>query len=116
MERNLLVGNGINIQFGGVDVYSGSATMNRVVGNIKAGKYTALTESSVSIDEQLGLLDGMVKVIDHIKAGKYRSQADGLFMLMELERITRTYPDNSSITSVFFRRLILGVRDIQQRV
>ncbi len=64
--------------------------MNRVVGNIKARKYMALTENSLSIDEQLGLLNGMVKVIDLIKAGKYRGQADGLFMLMELERITRT--------------------------
>ena len=40
MERNLLVGNGIIIQFGEIDVYSDSATMNRVVENIKAGKYT----------------------------------------------------------------------------
>ena len=54
MERNLLVGNGINIQFGGIDVYSGSATMNRVVENIKAGKYTALTENNLStIKEQI---------------------------------------------------------------
>ncbi len=30
MERNLLVGNGINIQFGGLDVYSASATMNEI--------------------------------------------------------------------------------------
>lgn len=34
MERNLLVGNGINIQFGGANEYSGYATMNRVVENI----------------------------------------------------------------------------------
>ncbi len=82
MERNLLVGNGINIQFSGVDAYSGSAIMNRVVENIKAGKYTALTENSLSTDEQLGLLEGMVKIINQIKAGKYRSQADGIFMHM----------------------------------
>lgn len=108
MERNLLVGNGINIEFGGIDVYSNSAILNRVVENIKAGKYTALTENSLSVDQQLGLLDGMVKVIDQIKAGKYKSQADGLFMLMELERITRTYPDDSSITSVFLEDYFLA--------
>lgn len=108
MERNLLVGNGINIEFGGIDVYSNSAILNRVVENIKAGKYTALTENSLSVDEQLGLLDGMVKVIDQIKAGKYKSQADGLFMLMELDRIRRTYPDNSSITSVFLEDYFLA--------
>lgn len=108
MERNLLVGNGINIQFGGIDVYSGSATMNRVVENIKAGKYTALTENNLSIDEQYELLDKMVKVIDQIKAGKCRSKADGLFMLMELDRIKRTYPDSSSITSVFLEDYFLA--------
>ena len=43
MERNLLMGNGINIQFGGVNAYSSSAIMSRVVENIKVGKYTVLT-------------------------------------------------------------------------
>ena len=108
MERNLLIGNGINIQFGGVDTYSGSAIMNRVVQNIKAGKYTALTENSLSTDEQIGLLEGLVKIINQIKAGKYRSQADGLFMHMELDRITRTYPNKSKITSVFLEDYFLA--------
>lgn len=108
LERNLLVGNGINIQFGGVDVYSNSAILYRVIENIKKGKYTALTENSLSIDEQLGLLEGMVEVINLIKAGKYRKQADGLFMHIELDRITRTYPDSSSITSVFMEDYFLA--------
>lgn len=108
MEHNLLVGNGINIQFGGVSVYSGYATMNRVVENIKAGKYTVLTENALDIDEQLEVLSGMVNVIDEIKAGKHRDKADGLFMIMELDRITRTYPDKSSITSVFLEDYFLA--------
>lgn len=108
MQRNLLVGNGINIQFGGVDMYSGFAIMNRVVENIKAGKYTPLTEDALTTDEQLGILEGMVNVINQIKSGKYRRNADGLFMLMELDRITRTYPDNSSITSVFIEDYFLA--------
>jgi len=107
MERNLLVGNGINIQFGGFDVYSGFATMSRVVENIKAGKYTALTDNSLSVNEQLGILNDLVNVINQIKAGNRRG-ADGLFMLMELERISRTYPDNSSITSVFLEDYFLA--------
>ena len=108
MEQNLLIGNGINIQFGGFDVYSSSAIMNRVVENIKAGKYTALTEDALSADEQLELLDGMVKVINQIKAGKCRNKADGAFMLMDMDRITRTYPTNSSITSVFLEDYFLA--------
>lgn len=108
MERNLLIGNGINIQFGGKDVYSGAAIMNRVVENIKKGKYIALTENELSIDEQLDILNGLVKVINKIKAGKYRSNADSLLMAMELDRITRTYPDKSDIRSVLFEDYFLA--------
>lgn len=108
MERNLLVGNGINIQFGGIDVYSSSAILNRVVESIKAGKYTVLTENSLSVDEQLQSLKGLVEVIDQIKAGKYRNLDDGYVMLMELERIKRTYPDKSTINSVFLEDYFLA--------
>ena len=34
MEKNLLIGNGINIQFGGKEIYSGKAIMNRIIDNI----------------------------------------------------------------------------------
>lgn len=108
MERNLLVGNGINIQFGGIDVYSGSAIMKRVVENIEAEKYAILTENVLSIDEQKGILDGLVKVINQIKNGGYKKHADGLFMQMELERIARTYPDESTVESVFLEDYFLA--------
>ncbi len=108
MERNLLVGNGINIQFGGVNVYSSSATMGRVVSNIENGKYTILTENSLSVDEQMEILKKLVIVIDKIKAGQYRGNADGLFMLMELDRIKNTYPEKSEITSVFLEDYFLA--------
>lgn len=55
MEKHLLVGNGINIQFGGFDNYSNSAIIKRVIKNIKAGKYNELTENSLTPEEQLGL-------------------------------------------------------------
>lgn len=42
MEKNLLIGNGINIQFGGKEIYSGKAIMNRIIDNIKNDKYTRL--------------------------------------------------------------------------
>lgn len=108
MEHNLLIGNGINIQFGGLDVYSGAAIMNRIINNINAGKYTALTENSLSTNEQIELLEKMVIVINHIKAGKCRNKVDNAFMAMELDRITRTYPNNSSITSVFLEDYFLA--------
>lgn len=100
MEKNLLIGNGINIQFGGKEIYSGKAIMNRIIDNIKNDKYTRLTDNSLSIDEQMGIFEGLVCMIDKIKSGKMKSNADGLFMFMELERIERNYPEKSSVDSV----------------
>lgn len=108
MERFLLVGNGINIQFGGIDAYSSSATMNRVLKNIKSDKYTLLTDNALSISEQLDILKELVDVINQIKAGKNSDKADNFFMLKEIERIKRTYPENSTITSVFLEDFFLA--------
>ena len=108
MERYLLIGNGINIQFGGLDSYSGAAIMNRVVDNINSGRYTVLTEYELSTSQQIELLQKLVKVIDQIKAGKHRNKCDGLLMWWELERIGRTYPDKNSISSVFLEDYFLA--------
>lgn len=108
MEKHLLIGNGINIQFGRFENYSNSATMQRAVKNIKAGKYIALTEDNLTPEEQLEILYGFVKIIDSIRAGGYTKDADGLFMLMELERIKRTYPEKSTIESVFMEDYFLA--------
>lgn len=35
MQKNLLVGNGINVQYGGYDVYSNEAIIKRVLDNIR---------------------------------------------------------------------------------
>lgn len=108
MEKNLLVGNGINIQFSGVENYSNSAIMTRAINNIKMGKYKALTENSLSEEEQLETLEGLVSIINGIKAGGYTKFADGLLMLMELDRIKRTYPTKSTLKSVFLEDYFLA--------
>lgn len=108
MEKYLLVGNGIDIQFGGYENYSNSAIMSRVIKNINSGKYVALTENSLNPKEQLEMLEQFVKIIDSIKAGGYKKYADGLFMLMELDRIKRTYPERSTIETVFLEDYFLA--------
>lgn len=110
MEKYLLVGNGIDIQFGGYENYSNSAIMSRVIKNINSGKYVALTENSLNPKEQLEMLEQFVKIIDSIKAGGCKKYADELFMLMELEldRIKRTYPERSTIESVFLEDYFLA--------
>ena len=78
MEKYLLVGNGIDIQFGGYENYSNSAIMSRVIKNINSGKYvgnknleqTALIvnkEAAAEIMHQIRLRDvGGIIVVDYI--------------------------------------------------
>lgn len=42
MERNILIGNGINIEFGGKDKYSNHGILQRMFANMRAGRYTAI--------------------------------------------------------------------------
>ncbi len=100
MNKNILIGNGINIEFGGYDKYSSSAIMQRVIDNINSGKYQSLCENALSNNEMLETIERLVSIINDIKAGKLAKYADGLFMLMELERIKHTYPETSTVTSV----------------
>lgn len=108
MSKNILIGNGINIEFGGYDKYSSNAIMQRVVDNIYSKKYQWLAENEVSESKIFDILDGLVDVINKIKSGKLSQYADGLFMLMELERIKRTYPETSTVTSVFLEDYFLA--------
>lgn len=115
MEKNLLVGNGINIQFGGLENYSNTAIMSRAIKNIKSGRYIALTEDSLTPKEQLENLEQLVKIVDNIKAGGHTKYADGHFMLMELDRIKRTYPEKSKIESVFLEDYFLAFETFNNR-
>lgn len=74
--------------------------MKRAINNIKVRKYNTLTENSLSEAEQLEILEGLVRIINSIKVG-HTKFADGLFMIMELDRIKRTYPTKSTVESVF---------------
>ena len=76
--------------------------------NINSGKYIALTENNLTSKEQLEMLGKLVEIIDKIRAGYYAKYAEGLFMLMELDRIKRTYPEKSKIESVFLEDYFLA--------
>lgn len=82
--------------------------MQRVINNIANGKYNPLVNYEISQDEMLGILEGLVGIINRVKRGQLTQYADGLFFIMEMERIKRTYPDNSTITSVFLEDYFLA--------
>ena len=108
MKKSLLIGNGINIQFGGYKNYSGQAIMQRVINNIADGKYNRLLNNEISQNDMIGILEGLVNIINKVKRGELTQYADGLFFIMEMERIKRTYPDNSTIISVFLEDFFLA--------
>lgn len=84
--------------------------MQRVINNIANGKYNPLVNYEISQDEMLEILEGLVDIINRVKRGQLTQYADGLFFIMEMERIKRTYPDNSTITSVFLEDYFLAAQ------
>lgn len=56
----------------------------------------------------LEILEGLVDIINKVKRGQLTQYADGLFFILEMERIKRTYPDISTITSVFLEDYFLA--------
>lgn len=68
--RYLLVGNGINIQFGGM-AYTSSFIMKRIKYRAQMGVYDALFEGTLARDEVLAVLDGFVVEANAIIVGEY---------------------------------------------
>lgn len=70
MKNNLLVGNGVNIQFGG-KAYSSDFIMKRMKFNALLDHYDILFENTVSGKELYGLLKAFVDIANQVKTGKY---------------------------------------------
>ena len=88
MQRNILIGNGINIQFGGKDVYSNAAILKRMFENMRSGKYCQILPAC-SVDEQIGLFQQFRDLLVDIE--HHRPPEEYLFLLMELERVKNQY-------------------------
>ena len=69
--KSLLLGNGINIQFGG-KAYTNRFIVQRIFFNIKAGKYALLFgESELSSDELFDIFGGLFTYANQVIEGKY---------------------------------------------
>lgn len=69
-KRSVLLGNGINIQFGG-KAYSNRFIMSRIVFNAKCGKYDDLFEGTLNGEEIENLFRGMLPIANAILKKKY---------------------------------------------
>lgn len=69
--KSLLLGNGINIQFGG-KTYTNRFIVQRIFFNIRAGKYAPLFgDSEISTDELLDVFRGLLTYANFTVEGKY---------------------------------------------
>lgn len=111
MQRNILIGNGINIQFGGIDQYSNSAILHRMFGNMKEGKYLPILPDC-AIEQQIGLFktfrDILVDIEHQILSEEY------LFLQIEVERVKKQYGISTTIEDIgmedYFLALEYGFR------
>lgn len=73
--KTLLLGNGINIQFGG-KAYTNYCIMERIKFKARMGGYEELFDNTLSGKEIIGILDNFVDIANDIRNGKYDAFVD----------------------------------------
>lgn len=106
--KTLLVGNGIDIQYGGYAQRGNKAILERVLKNIENNKYAELGWSS---DALRNFFESSLKVVNRIIEGSWAGDYSKyyLFLRMELRRIIRTYHTKCELTTLGFEDLFLGI-------
>lgn len=97
MQKNLLVGNGINIQFGGYDSCSNEAIIKRVLKNINSGR-TKTYLPACNKEELITVFEKSREIITNIKS--YKPKEKYLFLLMEIDRISKQYKPDTPIERI----------------
>lgn len=69
-KKAVLLGNGINIQFGG-KAYSNRFILSRIVFNVLCNKYDSLFESTLSGEEIEDIFRGLLPIANSVLDGKY---------------------------------------------
>ena len=105
MQKNILIGNGINIQFGGAD-YTNTQIMKRVASNITSNKYIKLFPDILS-DELMSIFDGIRSIIANI--GKIQPPEEYLFLLMEIDRIQKSYSSDVCLEDIAMEDLFIAL-------
>lgn len=86
--RYLILGNGIDIQYGGLDLIGNEAILKRVYENVKSDKYNVLGWKK---DDILTCLDQSHKIICNYLENKITVNPSYLFLAMDLERMRKNY-------------------------
>lgn len=106
MKRNVLIGNGINIQFGGKDEYSNSAILKRMFSNMRNGKYEAILPGCTK-KEQEEVFETLKNVL--VDIDKYKPSEEYLFLLKEIDRVKKQYNSETSIENIGMEDFFLAL-------
>jgi hypothetical protein len=88
--KSILVGNGINIQFGG-KAYTSDFIMKRIKYKAKLGCYDILFDGSLNRTEILGVLNGFVTITNDILDNKYDCCVNDNELLFALDDFKSRY-------------------------
>lgn len=86
--KSILIGNGLNIQFGGM-AYTSNFIMKRIKYRAKLGAYTHLFNQSLKSEDILGILNGFVNISNEIiddEYDKYINDVDTQDALIDFKR------------------------------
>ena len=75
--KYVLIGNGINIQFGGT-AYSNYFILERIKSKAKIGGYAKLFDNSITGEDIINIFNGFVNIANGIKTGKYDKLTDDI--------------------------------------
>ena len=105
--RSLILGNGIDIEFGGKE-YSNWSILERVHNNIVSGKYTDIFKAEP--DTILKIFDGYRGIINKVIKNEWNiTEKDGfLFLLLEMKRVQDMYSEDPGFSDLGLEDYFLG--------
>lgn len=105
--KTLIVGNGIDIEFGGNE-FCNSSILERVHNNIISGKYTDILKTDS--DTILKIFDGYRGIIEKVvkNVWKVPENEDFLFLLLEMKRVRDMYTSNLGFCDLGLEDYFLG--------
>ena len=96
--KNLLIGNGINIQFGGYDEYSNKAIIERLLFNLENKNYKELIKLDISKEELRIIFPKLVVILKRILKGNYDRYCKDYNDIIIVDRFKSQY---NSMTTIY---------------
>ncbi len=97
--KNIIVGNGINIEFGGAR-YLNSGIISRLLNNLQTKDYSDIFAQKITSKELLVVFKGLHNELVDILNGKHNDYCQTAEEKSTLERVKKQYPKISSISDI----------------